>query len=79
MRNNFADEITQLAASDKRIVLLSGDIGNKLFDGFKAKAPDRFFNCGVAEANMTGMAAETPIVCVFVWPSLLSPKKVENV
>jgi transketolase len=57
MRNNFADEITQLAAADKRIVLLSGDIGNKLFDGFKAKAPDRFFNCGVAEANMMGMAA----------------------
>jgi transketolase len=57
MRNNFADEITQLAASDKRVVLLSGDIGNKLFDGFKAKAPDRFFNCGVAEANMMGMAA----------------------
>lgn len=57
MRNNFADEITKLAESDKRIVLLSGDIGNKLFDGFKAKAPDRFFNCGVAEANMMGMAA----------------------
>jgi transketolase len=57
MRNNFADEITKLAETDKRIVLLSGDIGNKLFDGFKAKAPDRFFNCGVAEANMMGMAA----------------------
>lgn len=57
MRNNFADEITRLAESDKRVVLLSGDIGNRLFDGFKAKAPDRFFNCGVAEANMMGMAA----------------------
>jgi transketolase len=57
MRNNFADEITRLAEADRRIVLLSGDIGNRLFDGFKAKAPDRFFNCGVAEANMMGMAA----------------------
>ncbi len=57
MRNNFADEITRLAEADERVVLLSGDIGNKLFDGFKAKAPDRFFNCGVAEANMMGMAA----------------------
>lgn len=57
MRNNFADEITRLAEQDKRVVLLSGDIGNKLFDGFKAKAADRFFNCGVAEANMMGMAA----------------------
>jgi transketolase len=57
MRNNFADEITRLALADRRIVLLSGDIGNKLFDGFKAAAADRFFNCGVAEANMMGMAA----------------------
>lgn len=57
MRNAFADEITNLAARDERVVLLSGDIGNKLFDRFKLAAPGRFFNCGVAEANMMGMAA----------------------
>jgi len=57
MRNAFADEITQLGKSDSRVVLLSGDIGNKLFDPFKAQAPGRFFNCGVAEANMMGVAA----------------------
>ena len=37
--------------------MLSGDIGNRLFDKFKAKHPPRFFNCGVAEANMMGVAA----------------------
>ncbi|NLI76241.1 MAG: transketolase [Candidatus Riflebacteria bacterium] len=57
MRNAFAREITALAAADPRLVLLSGDIGNRLFDEFKARHPDRFFNAGVAEANMTGMAA----------------------
>ncbi len=57
MRNAFADEITKLAQSDERIVLLSGDIGNRLFDTFKEKCPGRFHNCGVAEANMIGMAA----------------------
>ncbi len=57
MRNAFAAAITDLAAADPRVVLLSGDIGNRLFDSFKARFPDRFFNCGVAEANMTGMAA----------------------
>lgn len=57
MRNAFAHEITQLALEDERIVLLSGDIGNRLFDDFKAKCPDRFYNCGVAEANMIGVAA----------------------
>ena len=57
MRNAFADEITRLGASDPRVVLLSGDIGNKLFDKFKQHAQDRFFNCGVAEANMMSVAA----------------------
>jgi transketolase len=57
MRNAFAKQITQLAQQDERVVLLSGDIGNRLFDDFKAKCPGRFFNCGVAEANMIGMAA----------------------
>lgn len=57
MRNAFADEITKLGAEDARVVLLSGDIGNKLFDGFKANAESRFFNCGVAEANMMSVAS----------------------
>jgi transketolase len=57
MRNAFAKEITALAQKDPSVVLLSGDIGNRLFDDFKAKCPDRFYNCGVAEANMMSMAA----------------------
>lgn len=57
MRNAFADEIAQIAAVDPRIVLLSGDIGNRLFDPFKTKFPNRFYNCGVAEANMASVAA----------------------
>jgi transketolase len=57
MRNAFADEMTKLAQQDKRVVLLSGDIGNKLFDKFKEVDERRFYNCGVAEANMMGVAA----------------------
>jgi transketolase len=57
MRNAFAKEITRLAQQDSRLVLLSGDIGNRLFDDFKAKCPARFYNCGVAESNMIGVAA----------------------
>ena len=57
MRNAFAAAITDLAAKDERIVLLSGDIGNRLFDKYRAQCPTRFYNCGVAEQNMTGMAA----------------------
>ncbi len=57
MRNAFASEMTSLADEDKRIVLLSGDIGNRLFDDYKGCAPDRFVNCGIAEANMIGVAS----------------------
>jgi transketolase len=57
MRNAFADELTRLGNEDHRVVMLSGDIGNRLFDKFKDKHPARFFNCGVAEANMMGVAA----------------------
>lgn len=57
MRNAFADEITKIAQERDDVVLLSGDIGNRLFDKFKAGSPDRFYNCGVAEANMVGVAA----------------------
>jgi len=57
MRNAFAQELVRLATEDRRIVLLSGDIGNRLFDAFKRHYPERFYNCGVAEANMTSMAA----------------------
>ncbi len=57
MRNAFADELTRLGDEDARVVMLSGDIGNRLFDKFKARHAQRFFNCGVAEANMMGVAA----------------------
>jgi transketolase len=57
MRNAFADEVTKLAAEDKSVVLLSGDIGNRLFDKLRAQSPNQFLNCGIAEGNMMGVAA----------------------
>ncbi|MEC4805600.1 MAG: transketolase C-terminal domain-containing protein [Jaaginema sp. PMC 1079.18] len=57
MRNAFAQVVTELAADNPNLVLLAGDIGNRMFDPFKGKYPDRFYNCGVAEAGMTGIAA----------------------
>lgn len=57
MRNALAAEILALGEADPRIVLVSGDIGNRLFDPFKARFPQRFLNCGVAEANMIGLSA----------------------
>ena len=57
MRNAFAKAVTELSDFHPELVMLAGDIGNRLFDSLKDKHPNRFFNCGVAEANMTGVAA----------------------
>ena len=57
MRNTFAKEINSLAQKNKNIVLLSGDIGNRMFDELKKSCPNQFINCGIAEANMMSMAA----------------------
>lgn len=57
MRNAFAKAVTELGDEYSELVMLAGDIGNRLFDDFKGKHPDRFYNCGVAEANMTGLAS----------------------
>jgi transketolase len=57
VRNAFAEEMRTIATTDKRVVVLSGDIGNKLFDKVKLVDDRRFYNCGIAEANMMGVAA----------------------
>ncbi len=57
MRDTFSSELTNLAGSDPRIVLLMADIGNHMFDRFKELYPKRFFNCGIAESNMISVAA----------------------
>lgn len=57
MRNMFAKTMCELAACDERIVLIASDIGNNLFNDYKAQFPDRFYNCGIAEALLTGLAA----------------------
>ncbi len=57
MRKTFAKEVTDIANIRNDVVLLSGDIGNRMFDEFKLKANSRFFNCGIAESNMMSVAA----------------------
>lgn len=57
MRVNFFKTIEDKASLHNNIYLLTGDLGFKLFDNFRAKYPDRFFDIGVAESNMSGIAA----------------------
>lgn len=56
MRKDFVTTLTELADRDERVVLLTADLGFSVIEPFAEKHPDRFFNCGVAEQNMIGMA-----------------------
>jgi len=56
MRKAFISALEDLAGQDKRIVLLTGDLGFAALEGFRDKFPKRYFNVGVAEQNAVGMA-----------------------
>jgi transketolase len=56
MRAQFARGIVDLAERDERVVLLTGDLGFTVLEPFAERFPDRFFNVGVAEQNMVGVA-----------------------
>lgn len=56
MRQAFIATLCELAASDPRILLLTGDLGYMVMEPFRERFPDRFLNVGVAEQNMIGLA-----------------------
>jgi transketolase len=56
MRNEFIQTLADLAERDPRVVLLTGDLGFGVLEAFGERFPDRFYNAGVAEQNMVGVA-----------------------
>jgi len=57
-RLSFGEALVELGTSDSRVVALDADLSKSTrTDLFAAKFPDRFFNMGIAEANMIGVAA----------------------
>lgn len=57
MRKTFGEVIMELAERDVAVVLLVGDYGYGIVDGFQTKFPNRFFNMGICEQSMIGIAA----------------------
>ena len=57
-RSGFGAGLQQLGQTNPNVVALCADlIGSLKMDAFKAENPDRFFQVGIAEANMIGIAA----------------------
>jgi transketolase len=57
MRDAFIQKLTELAKSDDRVALLTGDLGFGVLDDFARSFPNQYVNAGVAEQNMTALAA----------------------
>ena len=57
MRTAFINQLTEEAKKNKKIFLLVGDLGFSVIENFAALFPDRYLNVGIAEQNMTGIAA----------------------
>jgi len=57
-RSGFGAGLTELGQTNENVVALCADlIGSLKMDDFKKNHPERFFQIGIAEANMIGMAA----------------------
>tara|TARA_B100000575_G_C23142772_1_gene665587 strand:+ start:5920 stop:6873 length:954 start_codon:yes stop_codon:yes gene_type:complete len=57
-RSGFGDGLTELGRNNKNVVALCADLtGSLKMNQFKNENPNRFFQIGIAEANMMGIAA----------------------
>lgn len=57
MRAAFFESLEELYQKNSDIFVLTADLGYRLFDNFKMKCEERFYDVGVAEANMIGIAS----------------------
>lgn len=56
MRAAFVAALSEAAAADDRVLLLTGDLGYTVVEPFAERFPDRFFNVGAAEQDLVGLA-----------------------
>ena len=57
-RSGFGVGLLKAGQADKNVVALTADLkGSLKMDAFAAEFPERFIQCGIAEANMVGVAA----------------------
>ena len=57
MRDTFVKTLVNLAKEDKNIELITGDLGFGVLKPYWETVPDQFTNAGIAEQNMTSVAA----------------------
>ena len=78
MRRRFGKLINELAKKDKKIVLLVGDIGYGIFDDFRKDNPKRFFNLGICEQSLIGVASGMALEGLKPWVYTITPFLIER-
>lgn len=56
MRDAFIRTLLPLAKADPKIILITGDLGFGVLNEYRKECPDQFYNVGVAEQNLAGVA-----------------------
>jgi len=78
MRRRFGKLINELAYRDDKIVLLVGDIGYGIFDEFRKNHKKRFFNMGICEQSIIGVAAGMALEGLKPWVYTITPFLIER-
>ena len=78
MRRRFGKIINQLAKKDDKIVLIVGDIGYGIFDDFRKEHPKKFFNLGICEQSIVGVAAGMALQGLKPWVYTITPFLIER-
>jgi len=83
MRSLFGKWLLDLARKDKDVVLIVGDNGYTTFLKYQEEFPERYFNVGICEQAMIGMAAGMAMdgckPYVFTIPSFLLERPFEQI
>ncbi len=78
MRRTFGKIISELADRDKKICLIVGDIGYRVFDEFREKHPDQFINMGICEQSIIGVASGMALEGLKPWVYTITPFLIER-
>jgi transketolase len=78
MRRSFGRVINEIANKDSKLVLLVGDIGYGIFDEFRNNHPKKFFNLGICEQSLIGVAAGMALEGLNPWVYTITPFLIER-
>jgi transketolase len=56
LRKSFWNSILEIAKKDKKVIVMTGDLGFSFVEKFAMELPKQFLNVGIAEQNMIGIA-----------------------